>query len=238
MEVYRYLMWCLSDISHRRIIAHRMDGESKSQLFIALRPIIQALDCFTPMSASMAGNSLLLQNTHSATVPGKGNAFCLRETVTARDPAGPPSPDGPTAHIATRDFVPLTDLHSWFLRWRVAFSFVPKRGSEALPASDGCPIFGPPHRPTGHRHTLPHFFFFFFFKLIEAREKSKIGVTEKILKFSYTHDGFEAIVREMKIYTRWGCTELPIPPHRARSSIRYLVTITVGEHKIIFKCEQ
>ena len=62
-------------------------------------------------------------------------------------------PISPTAHIATRDFVPLTDLHSWFLRWGVAFSFVPKRGSEALPASDGCPVYGPPHRPTGHRHT-------------------------------------------------------------------------------------
>ena len=81
-------------------------------------------------------------------------------------------------------------------------------------------------------------FFFFNFKLIEAREKSEIGVTEKILKFSYTHDGCEATVKEMKIYTRWGCTELPIPPHRARSSIRYLVTITIGEHKIIFKCVQ
>ena len=85
-------------------------------------------------------------------------------------------------------------------------------------------------------HSSP--LFFFNFKLIEAREKSEIGVTEKNLKFSYTHDGFEATVKEMKIYTRWGCTELPIPPHRARSSIRYLVTITIGEHKIIFKCVQ
>ena len=112
-----------------------------------------------------------------------------------------------------------------------------QRGTSGLRRVPG--IRSAPQADWSPPHSSPLFFFFFLIlKLIEAREKSKIGVTEKILKFSYTHDGFEAIVREMKIYTRWGCTELPIPPHRARSSIRYLVTITVGEHKIIFKCEQ
>ena len=36
------------------------------------------------VASKKAGNSLLLQNTHSATVPGKGNAFCLSHIVDRR----------------------------------------------------------------------------------------------------------------------------------------------------------
>ena len=39
----------------------------------------------------------------------------------------------------------------------------------------------------------------------------------------YSARPFRPTGREMEIYTRWGCTELPIPPYRARSSIRYLL---------------
>ena len=39
-------------------------------------------DC--PRLLKKAGNSLLFQNTHSAAVPGRGNAFCLRHVSDAR----------------------------------------------------------------------------------------------------------------------------------------------------------
>ena len=51
------------------------------------------LDCFTSHvgehsrgveQTKKAGNSLLFQNTHSAAVPGRGNAFCLRHVGDAR----------------------------------------------------------------------------------------------------------------------------------------------------------
>ena len=85
------------------------------------------------------------------------------ETVTARDSAGPPSPDGPAAHIAHAINFHSPIFTQLFQRWRGSFFF---SQNEALPASDGRPAPGPaasPHRhrlvTVGHRHTLPHFFF-------------------------------------------------------------------------------
>ena len=84
------------------------------------------------------------------------------ETVTARDPAGPPSPDGPAAHIAHAISFHSPIYTQLLSKMEGNVLVRPERGNGALPASDGRPILGPavsPHRQTGHRHTLPHFFF-------------------------------------------------------------------------------
>ena len=76
------------------------------------------------------------------------------ETVTARDPAGPPSPDGLAAHIAHAINFHSPIFTQPFQRWRGSFFF---SQNESLPASDGRPAPGPAASPhslvtIGHRH--------------------------------------------------------------------------------------